>query len=216
MLSKHELLFFAGVGTTGKDRASACGSVPAEELFAQLHGDTWPTLFPLACRKLGDPDEAYDVVQELFIELWEKRNTLPLQNLSLAWLKKRLWFKLLSYFRHQGFKQRHMEHFRYFVETDALSEKTEESDRNEFENDYELLMDAIVITIAQMPERMREVFLLNREQRFTINEIAVHLNLSPNTVRNHLQTAMKRLRSSLAAHSPSAFSYLWLCWLLMG
>lgn len=215
MFSTCKLLFFAGVKTTARDGSQERMPVPAEQLFVQLHEATWPVLFSLACRKLGDPDEAYDVLQELFIELWDKRDVFPLHTLSLAWLKKRLWFKLLTYFRRQGFKQRHLDNFRYFIESEPPITQPEEFTSNVFESHYELIMDAIALTVAQMPERMREVFLLNREQHFTIKEIAEHLGLSPNTVRNHLQTAMKRLRKSLEAQNlTSSFLLLW--WLIAG
>lgn len=208
------MLFFVGVKTNQQNGTKNPTLLPDEQLFVRLHEASWPVLFPLACRKLGDSDEAYDVLQDLFIELWDKREVFPLDNLSIVWLKRRLWFKLLAHFRRQGFKRQHLDNFQHFMEKETLVVQPGESANQMLERDYELIMDAIALTVAQMPERMREVFLLNREQHFTINEIAGHLGLSPNTVRNHLQTAMKRLRKALEAQNLTSPSFVLLWWLV--
>ncbi|SEK27690.1 RNA polymerase sigma-70 factor, ECF subfamily [Parapedobacter koreensis] len=210
------MLYFAFVKTA--KQGSTQIDVPAsdEKLFEQLHEASWSVLFQIACKKLGDRDEAYDLLQELFLELWNKRDVFPLHGLSLAWLKKRLWYKLITYFRTQGFQQRHLENFRLFIEREHPVVQPDESLGQVFESQFELIMDAIALTVAQMPERMQEVFLLNREQQFTINEIALRLGLSPNTVRNHLHAAMKRLRKSLEAQNLSALCIALLWWIISG
>ncbi len=194
--------------------STASMSVSDEHIFERLHADTWSVLFQIAYKKLGDQDEAYDLLQELFMELWDKRQIYPLQTLSLPWLKKRLWFKLMTYFREQGFKQRHLEHLRVFVASESLVLQPAESVGVVSESDFEIIMQAISIEVAQMPDRMKEIFLLNREQHFTISEIAQKLGLSPNTVRNQLHTAMKRLRKSLEAHDLTAINLTFLCWMI--
>lgn len=200
-----------GQESTNRDHALAAD----KKRFEHLHDTSWPVLFQMANKKLGDYDEAYDLLQELFIELWDKRAIFPLQDLSLAWLKKRLWYKLITYFRKQGFKQRHLENFRLFMENDhLLITELGHSPQQAFEREFETIMDAIALVVAEMPERMREVFLLYREQQFTINEIAQRLGLSPNTVRNHLQAAMKRLRLSLEDSDLSSLSFALLWWVI--
>ena len=167
-------------------------------------------------RLLKSTDLVDDLLQELFVELWDKRQVFPLGGLSLPWLKKRLWYKLVAHFRTQGFKQRHLENFRVFAEQERLIDQPKASSNLELESQYEVIMDAIALTVAQMPARMQEVFLLNREQQFTINEIAQRLDLSPNTVRNHLQAAMKHLRKSLKAQNLSTTCVALLWWVILG
>ncbi|SKB28454.1 RNA polymerase sigma-70 factor, ECF subfamily [Parapedobacter luteus] len=210
------MLYFAGVKTAKQGSIQIEAPASAEQLFEQLHERFWSVLFRLACKKLGDRDEAYDLLQELFLELWNKRDVFPLHQLSLAWLKKRLWYKLITYFRTQGFQQRHLENFRIFMACEQPVVQPGESIDQVFESQFETVMDAIALAVAQMPDRMREVFLLNREQHFTIDEIADHLNLSPNTVRNHLHIAMKRLRKSLEAQNLSTLSIALLWWIISG
>jgi len=201
---------------TAKRDASRDIDVADEKLLERLHDTSWPILFQLANNKLGDVDDASDLLQELFIELWNKRHIFPLGELSLAWLKKRLWYKLIMHFRNKGFKQRHLENFRTFMETEQLAFQPGESSDHAFEEQFELIMEVITLAVAQMPDRMREVFLLKRDHQFTINEIAQRLDLSPNTVRNHLQAAMKRLRSELETQHLSTLGFALACWIISG
>lgn len=203
--------YFAGVETRNLEGVEAFAS--DEQLFEQLHETTWPILFQIACNKLEDPDEAYDLLQELFIELWDKREVFPFQQLSLSWLKKRLWYKLISHFRYRGFKQRHLDDFQSLVESDARVIEPDEYLTPGFESQFALIIEAISLVVAQMPERMREVFLLSREQHFSIAEIAQRLSLSPHTVKNHLQAAMKRLRKSLEFQDLSILNGILVWWL---
>ncbi len=59
------------------------------------------------------------------------------------------------------------------------------------------LQKALVLEINNMPARVREVFKLSREEQMSVREIALHLSLSPQTVKNQLSYALKQLRSRL-------------------
>jgi len=185
-----------------------------EQCFEQLHETAWPILFQEAYRKLGDKDEAYDLLQELFLELWDKRQVFHLRELSLSWLRKRLWYKLITHFRTQGFRQRHLDNFKIFLQQEQMVVQSQEFLIQELESQYEVIMETIALAVAQMPERMQEVFLLNREQQFSINEIARRLELSPHTVRNHLQAAMKHLRQTLKTQNLSSLGLSLLLWIV--
>lgn len=208
--------YFVDVKTTNQTNAVRDIVMSDEQCFEQLHERTWSVLFQEACRKLGDEDEAYDLLQELFLELWDKRKIFHLQELSLTWLRKRLWYKLITYFRTQGFKQRHLDDFKIFMKQQHVQMHVQEQELllQELESRHEIIMEAIALAVAQMPEKMQEVFLLNREQHFSINEIARRLELSPHTVRNHLQASMKRLRLSLKTQNLSPLGLSLLLWII--
>ncbi|SFC68225.1 RNA polymerase sigma-70 factor, ECF subfamily [Parapedobacter composti] len=210
------MLYFADVNTAKQAHTRQRVSTSDEVLFEQLHKSSWSMLFQLACKKVGDRDEAYDLLQELFVELWNKRDVFPLNNLSPAWLKKRLWYKLITYFRTQGFHRRHLEDFRRFMALEYPAVQPDESSVKLAESQFEIIMEAVELAVAQMPDRMQEVFLLNRERHFSIDEIAQHLGLSPNTVRNHLHAAMKRLRKSLQMQNLTAPCLALIWWVFVG
>lgn len=183
--------------------------------FETLHQESWPFIFNLAYQKLGDPDEAYDLVQELFIELWDKRAVFPPDSISIGWLKKRLWYKLLTHFRTQGFRQQQLADFRVFLESEhEVYREQDWQDSLIYEKEFNAIMEAIALVVTQMPERMQQIYLLNKEQHFSVQEIAERLGISPHTVRYHLQEAMKRLRDSLTSTDFSLVNYLLVFWVI--
>ncbi|KAA2243824.1 sigma-70 family RNA polymerase sigma factor [Chitinophaga agrisoli] len=182
--------------------------------FEELHQRFWPVLRKLAYRKIGDRQEAYDLVQEMFIELWEKRERLNFGDELNGWLHKRLWFKLSTYFRTKGFREKHLEDFRIYAANEVSAVQFDPMELRDIDAYYEDLLAAINKTVEEMPDRMREVFLLNRNERYSVNEIADKLNLSPKTVRNQLDRAIGRLRKSTETYNPTALELLFIIWLI--
>lgn len=174
-----------------------------EQAFQTLHEQTWEEIFTLAYRKLKDEDEAYDLVQELYMELWEKRSLFPPEEVTKPWLKKRLWYSILSYFRNSGIRQKQMDDFQAFVESEVESlyrDAQEDLQLGESEKAFQAVLDEIALVVADMPARMQQIYILNKEQHISISEIADRLGISPHTVRYHLQEALKRLRSTLSVY----------------
>jgi RNA polymerase sigma-70 factor (ECF subfamily) len=62
--------------------------------------------------------------------------------------------------------------------------------------------------IAALPPKMREVFLLSRKEYLSHKEIAIRLNISEHTVKNHIKAALKTLRQSLGFTFLVALHYL--------
>jgi len=183
--------------------------------FEELHTRFWPELQRLAYKKIGDRQDAYDLLQDMFIEIWEKRETLNFGDRLQGWLQKRLWFKLSTYFRNQGFRKKHQDDFKVYLENEQSS-TFDPSELKEAEAYYEDLLSAINKAIEEMPDRMREVFLLNRNEKYSVNEIAERLGLSPKTVRNQLERAIGRLRKSTDNYNPSALQVLFVLWIMKG
>ncbi|TKC08083.1 sigma-70 family RNA polymerase sigma factor [Pedobacter polaris] len=182
--------------------------------FEELHRRYYQQLFLLAAKKIGDQDEAYDLLQEMFIELWEKRATFSISNPLQNYLKNRLWFKLSGYFRTRGFKEKHFRNFVDFLQQQhTTTPYMDEMEIREVDLQYEAVMEVINRTIAEMPDKMREVFLLSRNNEHTIAEIAEKLEISPKTVKNQINIALNRIRRAVSDPSLSALELLALIWL---
>jgi len=181
--------------------------------FEEFHNRYYEELFRMALKKIGDSEETYDLLQDLFIELWEKRENFTVSNTLDAYMKNRLWFKLATYFRTKGFKQNHIKKFTEFL---LIQEKPvfDEQEVKEINQQYDDLMEKINIVIANMPEKMKEVFMLSKEEQLSINSIAEKLNLSPKTVKNHLHAAIKRIRLELNEYSTIGVEFAILFWLI--
>ncbi|RKR83374.1 RNA polymerase sigma-70 factor (ECF subfamily) [Mucilaginibacter gracilis] len=177
--------------------------------FGEMHRRHYDLLFGLALKKLGDENEAYDLLQDLFTELWLKRADLFIHNPLENYLKNRLWFKLSSHFRAKGFRQQQFRHFAEFLKSEQeTGPVTAAGDIYEAELNYEALIDTINRTIEAMPEKMREIFVMSRSNDYSIAEIAAQLDLSPQTVKNQISNALTRLRQATAQSGLSAAGLL--------
>src|SRR5690606_24133621 len=184
--------------------------------FQELHARFWYPLYRLAFKKLGDKDETGDLLQDMFVEIWEKRETLYIPNELGNWLRNRLWYKIAMYFRQRGFKQQHQENFRIFLEKEKIGPSVA-IDGLEFKESnlyYEELLDIIQQCIENMPDRMKEIFRLYRQEGMPIKEIAESLELSPKTVKVQLHRGLLKLKKATENQKVNMNELLLLLWLI--
>ena len=183
--------------------------------FDELHARYWHKLFGIANKKIGDPDEADDLIQEFFIEIWEKRATLDFNNSVDSWLRNRLWYKIAGYFRTKGFKEKHLESIREFLSRKpAAPSPMELIELKNANTDYEEILKVISSGIEEMPARMKEIFQLHISGALTQKQIAEKLNVAPTTVKTQLERATQKLKKIASEHPGSSLEYLLLFWLI--
>ncbi len=157
----------------------------SEQAYYDLFDRHWERLYAIAWRLLNDSEAAKDVVQEVFLNLWERRSTLEVQN-AAAYLSRAAKFKALNHLRdHPSDRLRSLE--------EAVEQSTGESAPLDLSDLQLELSDAL----NGLPERCRQVFLLSREEQLSNQEIAEQLNLSQRTVETHISNALKHLRKHL-------------------
>lgn len=181
--------------------------------FKRLHDDHYRFLYVLALKKLGDEDDAYDLLQEMFMELWERRETLFLTNPLQNYLKNRLWFKLAAFFRRKGFREKHLQAFTVYVREAPLEDGLFEIEQREMALQYDLLFSKLDAAVAQMPNRMREAFNLSRSGKYSTSEVAAKMGISKRTVENQLALAIQRIKRALADQEISVMGVLFLIWI---
>ena len=143
-------------------------------------------LFRLALRITFNRAEAEDVVQEVFVRLWEKRGELKsVQNLE-GYLLLSVKNRCLNYLKHEEVERRHAE---------ILLQEQDEEDE-----DYRLMREemyrALHRAVDELPERCRQVFELHLQGKKN-EEIAQVLELSVETVKTQKKKAMYFLRERL-------------------
>jgi len=164
--------------------------------FRQLFDQYWQLLYRLAAKKTGDEQQAEDMVQELFIEIWHKKEPLILTTSLRSYLVSCMYLKIFNYFRQMGFRQKHYADFaRFVMQTDATFETTG-FNTSAFEAEYGKLQDIIAQTVTLMPPQMQTIFALKHYQGQSISAIAAQLDISTETVKTHLKIAMSRLRKA--------------------
>lgn len=166
------------------------------EGFRELFDRYWQLLWELATRKTGDPADAEDIVQELFVDIWNKKGPAELTTSFKTYLISCLYLKLFKYFRQKGFRQKHHDNFAAFMQQMEMAGLSAELTAAAFETEYGKLQEVIEQTIALMPPQMQAVFSLKYYQEYSTAQIADHLQVSTETVKTHLKLAMTRLRKA--------------------
>jgi RNA polymerase sigma-70 factor (family 1) len=154
-----------------------------EQAFNQLYNRLWEPLYLAAYKVLREEHTSQDVVQEIFIDLWRKKDTTAILNID-AYLFKAVKYRVLMLLRQGKYRELHQE----VVDTIELTNNTEE---HIFLQDLELAYQEIT---NSLPERCREIFYMSRHQNFSNHEIAEKLNLSVRTVEKQISKALKQLR----------------------
>jgi RNA polymerase sigma-70 factor (ECF subfamily) len=159
-----------------------------KDAFEIIFKDCWADVYRAALKRVRDEDIAKEITQELFIELWEKKDTVEIRGGSvLAYLLGSVKYRVINYFKSAITRQRYH---------DDLSLLMGEASFDHIESTYNQheIHSALKSTMAKMPERMRLVFTMSRLDQKSISEIANELNLSGQTVKNQLSAAMKLVR----------------------
>lgn len=166
----------------GKD-----GERAIELLFQQYYA----YLCRSAYRILPDRQLVEDLAQEVFIELWRRRNRLRISTSLKAYLRRAAVNKALNYIR---------DHRKVFLEREEHLPLSDPSPDARLQMEADELQELIDEAIDGLPERCRLVFILSRFEDMTYNEIAAQLGISVKTVENQISKALGLLREVLAPY----------------
>lgn len=143
-------------------------------------------------RLLKDKDKTEDVAQDLFAELWQKRDQLHIHTSEAAYLRRMAVSRALNFIRDS---KRHNwdtldDPDSPFVGPTVMPDVVSSMDEAELRKRLEQ-------AIQQLPEKCRIVFLLSRTEELSYAEIAAQLGISVKTVENQIGKALKLLRLSI-------------------
>lgn len=155
--------------------------------FQQVFYACYDGLCQYACTMLKDMDEAEDVVQAMFVKVWEKRESLGIQTSMRSYLFRSVYHQCLNLLEHRAIKWKHQEQGAY----DKLGEVQQP------EVFPEELEERIKAAIGELPEQCRIIFMMSRYDELKYAEIAARMNLSVNTIENQVSKALKILRGRL-------------------
>lgn len=168
--------------------------------FEALFRDHYQMLCHFARKFVGDMDEAEELVQDLFAQLWERREQLQVETSAKSYLFSAARNRCLNYIKHRKVREQHSESV-------LASPLESEPDATQALEAAEL-QSRIQATIQGLPPRCREVFVLSRFEGKKYQEIATQLGISPRTVEVQIGKALKILREDLREYLPLAL--LWL------
>lgn len=157
--------------------------------YAEIYNRYWGIMFIHAFKMLDDRDEAEDVVQEVFINLWTRTGDLNLSDNLNSYFFSSVRNKVLNLMRGKKRRAGHIDLFSMYVE-DSVNLTLERIHEKE-------LSEAIEEVIQSLPTKMKEVFELSRKDLLTHRQIAEKLNISEKTVKRQVSNVLKILRNKL-------------------
>ncbi len=154
--------------------------------FEEIYNKYWSKLYLSAYNILRDRAASEDIVQEIMVQLWVKRNSLAVESLS-PYLYQAVRFQVFKFI-----KRNKVHHYSLQAVEDIAVDNEAESNLTIME-----IRRKLDVGIAELPEKCRQVFTLSRKNQLSTKEIATLLNITPKTVENQLTIAIRRIRSSM-------------------
>lgn len=156
-----------------------------EEAFDELYNRTWKKLYQQAFQRLRDENVAKEVIQDLYVELWEKRDRKVIMNVE-RYLYQAVRYKVIDRFRKEK---------RFFDELETIVENISDgstADGKYVAEELQLLLNS---WIERMPKKRRVIFSLRYQEDKTVKEIAQLLGISTKTVQNQLLNTTNALKN---------------------
>lgn len=163
-------------------------SISDDNAFQVIYKRYFEYTFLLACKKVRSMEVAKDIVQQIFLSIWERRQSNKIDNLK-SYLNTAVKFRVISYLESKYSKAASL----------ATEQVSQLADRSTEESllQEELRM-AIYRAMEMLPPKTRQVFQLSRFQSRTNREIASSMNISEKAVEYHVAQSLKIMRKELS------------------
>lgn len=162
------------------------GNVAAFDSLFEVYSSR---LYAFALKYLKNESDAEELVQEVFVKVWENRRTLKSELSFKSYLFTISLNHIRKHFNKKAMALRYMESLQNM--TDGAAETSLSNE------DYESVMKKINLIIEEMPPRRREIFMKSKLEGKSSKEIAAELGITSGTVDNHVSEAIHHLRLRL-------------------
>jgi len=163
-----------------------------KQSFDILFEKYWAKAYADAYRRLKDPDQAKDIVQEVFTHIWLKRETLHIDNLP-AYLNVAIRNKIFKLVE----KQKHIHPF--FDILEDMPASYSQADDNLLWKEFLICYEALLNTL---PPKRQIIFRLHFQEDLPTKDIATQLGITRKTVQNQLGKAIEKIKISLSPLLP--------------
>ena len=165
-----------------------------EAAFEQVFKFYFKALHAYAFAILKDEMAAEEMVQNVFLKLWERTETLTIQGSIAAYLYRAVYHESLNYLKHQKVKSAYQLHVSYRMK--------DQSDNASKKLSLQELESRLQTAMNELPEQCRTIFQMSRFEELRYREIADRLGISLKTVENQMGKALKLLRVKLVDFLP--------------
>jgi len=172
------------------------------EAFDAIYHNYSKKMFHFALGLVKDKDISKDLVQEVFVNLWEKRGQVDLNLNFDNYIFTIAYNSIRKYFRKKSIETKVIDHL-----VKNSPEIIESVDGTVIYNE---LLELASKTIENLPPKRKIVYKLSRQEGMKIKEIADKLNISTRTAENHLAKALKYLKEELSGISLQTLLFFYL------
>ncbi|WP_420601487.1 RNA polymerase sigma-70 factor [Flagellimonas sp.] len=176
-----------------------------KKAFRKLFELFWEPMFINAKSIVLDEDIAKDIVQDIWLNLWQKRENWDIKNFE-AYIFRSVSYGCFKYLRDNKLKTTHLQ---VIDSLELLSESN-------VENQHNLDQTRFIIekSLTELPPRCQQIFRLSRMEAASNEEIAQRLGISKRSVENQMSIALKSIRQNLRVAQSSLTSLFILILLL--
>lgn len=149
--------------------------------FEQLYIQHWEKLYAFCFKMTHDGHLSQNIVQDVFTDLWERQEKLHINSIE-NYLFRAAKNQVFKAYRDQRF------------DTTPLDERFDDyqaESPSEAENER---MVQLYSLLENLPERRKEILIMSKLEQMDVEQIALKLNLSPQTVKNQISNALRQLR----------------------
>jgi RNA polymerase sigma-70 factor (family 1) len=156
-----------------------------EKAYDELFRRYWDKAFNAAYAKLKSKALAEEIVQDIFMDLWNKRASLSIESFS-KYLYSSIRYQALNKIRSQLVHRKYWEYYRAFI---PAGERTTEKTVH-----FNDLLNSVETCMNQLPRKTKKVFYLNKLEGRSLKEIASAMRLSEKAIEYHLTRSLKELK----------------------
>jgi RNA polymerase sigma-70 factor, ECF subfamily len=147
-------------------------------------------LYGFVLRYIKQKEDAEEIVQEVFVKIWESRNKIDAFTSFESFLFTIAYNTTISLLRKRTNEKKYLEHIKSLQQPANSPNLIDEIHYNE-------LNDRVQILLNELTPRQKEIFQLSREEGLTHDEIAKKLDIAVNTVKKHMANTLAFLKSNI-------------------
>lgn len=157
--------------------------------FTEIYNRYWKRLFAIASQKLKTLEDAEEVVQSIFVALWNRKTNLYVTSTLNAYLAVSVKYRVIKMLDKQYNQQKYI---------DSLGSQTFADDSTADWLNFLELKKRLEKLVADLPDKSQLVYKMSRESGMSQKQIAAELNISEKAVEARLGRVMKTLRAGLS------------------
>lgn len=157
-----------------------------EAAFSELYNRFWKKMFAVAYNRLKEMQDAEDIVHDVFVRLWANRQKLEIEELE-NYLATAVKYGVLSKIKKRAREKK-------YLKTESSLSVVESG--SETKVHYRQILELVKAEVEKLPERCRLIFKYSRDEGMPVKQIASKLSISPKTVENQINKALRQLKTA--------------------